>query len=234
MGEALVFGNLVHILNDRSGAADLASQANFFCLMFFVLSLIALAAYSISGSSFGVVSENMILRVQSMSLRTILAQDVAWFSQPNRSPSMLTSKMNTDAGHLSSLSGVILGTLFSVTTSVFGGIILAHIVAWKIAVVLLSAVPVMLVAGFFRLHVLSKAEQRHQTAYNEAAALASEACRAIRTVAALGRERDVLRLYKEAIRGPYKQGLKFTISGNILLAFSLSITYFVYALAYWW
>ncbi|KAF2843130.1 P-loop containing nucleoside triphosphate hydrolase protein [Patellaria atrata CBS 101060] len=231
VGEAIVFGNLVDILNKPGNIQD---EAEFFCLMFFILSLVALFSYSASGISFGVVSEKLIQRVRDKSLRTILRQDLEWFSDASHSAHRLMSTMTMDAGHLSGLSGVILGTLLSVMTSVFGGIILAHFVAWKIAIVLLAAVPVMLFSGFMRLRVLSKAEERHQVAYSHAAALASEACAAIKTVAALGRERDILRLYKRAIKEPYQKSLKYTAVSNILLAFSLAITYFVYALAYWW
>lgn len=83
------------------------------------------------------------------------------------------AKLNMDSGHISGLSGIILGTFFSIATSVLGGMILAHIVAWRIAVVLLAAVPVMLLAGYFRLRILAKAQERHETAYNAAAALVS-------------------------------------------------------------
>ncbi|KAF4543798.1 ABC transporter protein [Lasiodiplodia theobromae] len=234
IGEAIIFGSLVSTLNTDFNSPDFDSQVNFFCLMFFILSLIALCAYMTSGSCFGVVSQWLLCRIQDTSLRNILRQDVSWFSKPGRSSHALMSSLSMDAGHISGLSGVIIGTIFSVTTSICGGIILAHVVAWKIAVVLLAAVPIMLVAGFFRLRVLSMAEERHETAYNDAAALASEACAAIRTVSALGRERGVFKQYKQAIQGPYQESLKFTLIGNILLAFSLSITYFVYALAYWW
>ncbi|KAK7714457.1 hypothetical protein SLS57_007185 [Botryosphaeria dothidea] len=234
IGEAIVFGNLVTILNMEFDSPNFASRINEFCLLFFILSLIALCAYTTSGSCFGIVGQWLLCRIQDTSLRNILRQDVSWFAKPGRSPHSLMSSLSMDAGSISGLSGVIIGTIFSVTTSICGGIILAHVVAWKIAVVLLAAVPVMLVAGFFRLRVLSIAEERHQSAYNDAAALASEACSAIRTVSALGRERGVLNQYKQAIEGPYKESLKFTLTGNILLAFSLSITYFVYALAYWW
>jgi ATP-binding cassette, subfamily B (MDR/TAP), member 1 len=202
--------------------------------MFFFLAVVALTSHTFGGSSFGYVSENLVVRVRDISLRTILKQDIAWFSRSGHSHHQLMARLNMDSGHISGLSGVILGTFFSITTSVVGGIILAHIMAWKIAVVLLSAVPIMIVAGFFRLRILAMAEERHQTSYNAAAALASEACAAIQTVAALGRERDVVRLYREAVQKPYEESLKFSIWGNILLAFSLSITYFVYALAYWW
>ncbi|KAK7530387.1 leptomycin B resistance protein pmd1 [Phyllosticta citribraziliensis] len=234
VGEALTFGHVVSALNNDSEAPNFQSKVNFLCLMFFVLSLIALFGHCTSGSCFGYVSQWMLMRIQDTSLRNILRQDVSWFSKPGHSSHSLMSKLSMDAGSISGLSGVILGTVFSVTTSICGGMILAHVVAWRIAVVLLAAVPIMLLAGFFRLRVLSMAQERQETSYNDAAALASEACSAIRTVAALGRERHVLKQYRSAIQGPYEQSLKFTLTGNILLAFSLAITYFVYALAYWW
>lgn len=234
MGESIVFGNLISILNDQKNAATLNDRAAFFSLIFFVLALVALCAYTISGSAFGIVSERLIRRIRDKSLRTILRQDIAWFQLPSHSPGALISMLNMDTGHLSGLSGVILGTICSVATSMLGGIILAHVVAWKIAIVLLAAVPVMVVSGFLRLRVLAKFEQRHETAYLGAAALATEACTAIRTVAALGREHDVVRLYEEAVDKPYRESLRFIMQGNFWLALALSITYFVYALAYYW
>ncbi|KAF2281533.1 P-loop containing nucleoside triphosphate hydrolase protein [Westerdykella ornata] len=234
MGEAIIFGNLVELLNDRSGSAQLDSRVAFFSLMFVILALVAFASHSCGGSAFGVVSENLTLRIRDISLRTILNQDMSWFSRPGHSHHELMSRINMDSGHLSGLSGIILGTFFSITTSVVGGIILAHIVAWKIAIVLLSAVPLMILAGFLRLRILAKSEERQQTAFNSASALASEACAAIQAVAALGREREFLWRYKRAIQKPYEESLTFSIWGNMLLAFSLSVTYFVYALAYWW
>lgn len=234
MGEAIVFGNLVELLNDHDDLSRLNARVGLFSIMFFVLATIALVSHTCGGSSFGVVSENLVVRVRDTSFRTILSQDISWFSKPGHSYHTLMSRLNMDSGHLSGLSGVILGTFFSISTSVIGGIILAHLTAWKIAIVLLCAVPVMLMAGFLRLRILAKAEERHQSAYTEAAALASEAVTGIQTVAALGREQDILRMYKAAIQKPYEESLRFAVMGNILLAFSLSVSYFVYALAYWW
>ncbi|KZF19679.1 leptomycin B resistance protein pmd1 [Xylona heveae TC161] len=234
IGEALVFGHLVQTLNDNANPIVVKDHADFYCLMFFVLSIIALVAHSVGSSSFGVVSENLVGRTRDLSLRAILRQDMSWFSEPGHSSHSLMSTLNMDSGHLSGLSGVIIGTVFSVTTSIVGGIILAHIVAWKIAIVLLAAVPIMIVSGFMRLRILAKFEELHETAYNDAAALASEACQGMRAVQALGREKDILRLYKKAIEGPYKKSLRFIVFGNLLLAFALAITYFVYSLAYWW
>lgn len=193
--------------------------------MFFVLSLIAFTAYTTSGSAFGIVSERFIRRIRDKSLRTILRQDISWFESPGRSPAHLVSMISMDTGHLSGLSGVILGTVFTVLVSMAGGITLAHIVAWKVAVVILAAVPVMIVSGFLRIRILSKFEQRYETAYLGAAGLAKEACDGMRSVAALGKEYNVIGQYYEAIEKPYRDSLKFIISGNVWLALSLSMTW---------
>ncbi|KAF1987351.1 multidrug resistance-like protein [Aulographum hederae CBS 113979] len=231
LGESIIFGHLVQLLNTNS-ATQSGLGASFYCLMFFVVALVALLAYATSGTCLGIVSEYLIMRVQAISLSTILMQDMEWFSQHNVDKLMVV--VTSDPAALAGLSGVIIGTILAASTSVVGGVILSHAFAWRIAIVLLSAVPVMLFAGYIRLRVLSKAEKRQSTAYNDAAALASEACTAIRTVACLGRERDVLRLYQKELRDPYKDGIRLTIVGSLFFSISLSVTYYVYGFAYWW
>jgi ATP-binding cassette subfamily B (MDR/TAP) protein 1 len=234
IGEAIIFGHLVELLNDTTNAPQTTSKILMYCLLFCILAIIALLSRTGGGAAFGIASENLVVRVRDVSFRTVLVQDMAWFSRSEHSHHDLMAKLNMDSGNLSGLSGIILGTFFTILTSVLGGIILAHIVAWKIAVVLLSGVPIMLLAGFFRLRILAKAEERQQTAYNAAAALAAEACAAIQTVAALGRERYFMQKYRAAIEQTYQESLKFNMLGNILLSFAVSVTYFVYAFAYWW
>ncbi|RFU29862.1 hypothetical protein B7463_g6468, partial [Scytalidium lignicola] len=137
-------------------------------------------------------------------------------------------------GHLGGFSGVMLGTTVSALVSIVGGAVLAHIVAWKIAIVLFATAPIVVLAGFLRLRVLAKLEERNQLAYVEAASLANEACTAIRTVAALGAERTMSKRFYNAVEKYREQNFRHILSANFLLAFALAITYFVYALAYWW
>jgi ATP-binding cassette subfamily B (MDR/TAP) protein 1 len=231
LGEAIVFGNLISVLNDLE-SPDFRGRADFFSLMFFILALIALFSYAGNGCCFGIVSSHFVAKIQHISLVSILRQDMQWFS--GHSVPSIMSSLNSDAAQLACLSGVAIGTICTVCVSVTGGIILAHVVAWKIAVVLLAAVPVMIAAGYVRLRVLALAESRHRSAYNDAASIAAEACRGIRTIASLGRERGVSRAFNAAVKEPYDKGIRFTLITNTLLALSFSITYFVYALAYWW
>ncbi|KAK3690649.1 hypothetical protein LTR37_019051 [Vermiconidia calcicola] len=234
IGEAIVFGSLVELLNTGEGSPQFQQEANFYCLMFFVLACVALVSYVGSGTAFGIASSRLVARVQTMLFDNVLHLDIAWFSESGRSARELASVFVKDSADLACLSGVALGTIFTVVVSMCGGIILAHVVAWKIAIVLLAAVPIMLVAGFVRLRLLAKSERRHRTAYSKATDLAVEACHNRTTVTILGLEDLNIDRYHQALRKPYKEGLASTVVCNLFLALSLAITYFVYALAYWW
>lgn len=234
LGEAIVFGNLIQLLNDGVGQPDFRQHADFFCLMFFVLACIALVSWICSGTAFGVASTRSVARIQAQLLSRLLLLDMDWFSSSGRSASHLMAAFTKDSGDLGCMSGSALGTIFTTTTSVVGGIILALVVAWKIAVVLLAAVPVMLAAGFTRLRVLNSADARRRSAYRSATSYAASCCRNRRTVTVYGLEAHVLRQYREQLHEPFKNSQVFTAWSNILLAASFAITYFVYALAYWW
>ena len=221
LGESIIFGHLVQLLNGPVSS----TAVGFLCLMFFVVALAALVGYTTSGSCFGIVSEYLILRTRDISLRTILRQDIDWFLQPGRSTSALISVISMDSGHLSGLSGVIIGTIISALVSVVGGAILAHIIAWKIAIVLFATSPIVILAGFFRLRVLSQLEEKNQLAYTEAATLATEACANIRTIAALGTEGETSKRFHDAVHKYRKQTFRDTTLGNLLLALALAITY---------
>lgn len=220
LGESIIFGHLVQLLNAKVPSG----QVDFYCLMFFVISLVALAGYITSGACFGIISEHLIFRTRDISLRTILRQDMEWFLHTGRSTASLISVISMDSGHLSGLSGVIIGTIVSALVSVVGGAVLAFIVAWRIAIVLFATSPVVISAGFLRLRVLSKLEEKNQLAYTEAASLATEACSAMRTVAALGIEKVTSERFHQAVDKFQKQTFRDMALGNLILAFALSVT----------
>ncbi|KAI7071145.1 hypothetical protein KC352_g42519, partial [Hortaea werneckii] len=123
LGEAIIFGHLIQLLNEG-------------------VALIALLAWVTSGTAFGATSARSVERIQKQLFRTLLDLDLTWYAQSERSVGQLMSAFTKDSGDLSCLSGPVLGTIFTTSTSMIGGTVLALAVAWKIAVVLLAAVPV--------------------------------------------------------------------------------------------
>ncbi|KAF2717078.1 multidrug resistance-like protein [Polychaeton citri CBS 116435] len=230
LGEAVISGNLIHLLNNNPNA----SETRLYCLLFFILALIAFASYTTSGSLFGMASSRIVARLQNRGLKSILQQDMAWFALTGHSTQELLATLATDTGAFASLSGVVIGTILTTLVMIVGGIVLSMIIAWKIAIVLLATAPVILVAGFLRSHTLGKYEERRRSAYQSATALATESCRKIRTVQMLGLGQKLYGQYSGALKQPYNDCVRFTIYSNTILAAAFAIPYFIYALAYWW
>lgn len=233
-GEAVIFGHTIADLNPCRGAAKIRSSGNLYGLLFFCLGLLEFFANVTSTASFGRVSEKVLHRVRIQSLQSLFAQDINWHESEGRTPGTLISYISSDANSLSGVTGTVLGVMLSIIVSLFSGIILAHIVAWKIAVVLLATVPVLLSAGFLRLRVLAKFHERHQKAFANSVSLATEAVESIKTVASFSLEQEVLEVFDRSLKAPYVETLKTIAYGNFWLAMAYSIGNFIYALAYWW
>ncbi|KAA8905681.1 multidrug resistance protein 1 [Sphaerosporella brunnea] len=232
--EAVIFGNTINALNPCNGADSVITRGNLFGVLFFALALVELFSYSINGASFGWVSEKMLYRVRVLSLRSLLSQDLAWHESEGRNPTNLLSYISADANAMGSLTGLIVGTMFTIVVNMIAGIVLAHIIAWKIAVVLLACVPIMLASGFMRLRVLAQFQTRHQKAFAESVGITVEAVSAIKTIAPFSLEEEALQVYRRSLSAPYNATLKALVHGNFWLAMAYSISNLVYALAYWW
>lgn len=232
--EAVVFGNTIDALNPCKGSDKVRSAGNLFGLLFFILALVELFCYMVNGTSFGWVSERMLYRVRVLSLRSLLHQDIAWHESEGRNPTNLLSYISSDANSLGALTGVILGTVFTILVNMITGITLGHAIAWKISIVLLACVPIILVSGFMRLRILAKFAGRHQKAFAESVGITVEAVAAIKTIAPFSLEEESLEVYRRSLEGPYKSTIKNIAHGNVWLASSYSMANLVYALAYWW
>jgi len=77
-------------------------------------------------------------------------------------------------------------------------------------------------------------DQANKKAHEDSAHLACEAAGSIRTVAALTKEDDCLRLYGESLEQPLRSSNRTAIWSNGLFALSQSIVFFVIALIFWY
>ena len=233
-GEAVIFGNVVSRLNSCRLPAEIRESASLFGGLFFGLALLEFFANVLSTASFGWISENLLYKTRVLSLRALLTKSLHWHESEGRTPGSLVSYLSADAIAMAGMTGSILGVTFSVIVNLISGIVLAHIIAWKIAVVLLACVPVLLTAGFLRIRVQAKFAARHAAAFADSVSLAIEAVDAIRIISAFSLQVDAANTFLRSLAGPYKATLKAILIGNFYLALSFSIGNCVYALAYWW
>ncbi|KAK2592176.1 hypothetical protein QQS21_010136 [Conoideocrella luteorostrata] len=209
-------------------------DSDFWSAMYLMLAFVQFFAFSAQGIAFAMCSERLVHRVRDRAFRAMLRQDVSFFDKDENSAGALTSFLSTETTHVAGLSGVTLGTLLMMTTTLISACVLGLAIGWKLSLVCISTMPILLGCGFFRFWLLAHFQRRSKAAYASSATYASEAISAIRTVASLTREQDVLRQYRESLAVQQRRSLISVIKSSALYAASQSLIFLCFALGFWY
>ncbi|GFG27858.1 leptomycin B resistance protein pmd1 [Aspergillus udagawae] len=185
-------------------------------------------------SLFGWVAEQVVYKVRVLTLRSILEQDLVWHETKYQNQSFLLGLITKDSAALSGLTGSVVCTVLSIFVSLIATITMTHIIAWKIAIVCLSVVPLLLGAGYMRVTTLASFEEEHLEAFANSNTITVEAVNSIKTVMSLSLEHQILGTYRRSLEGPMRQIMKHSAWANLWLSFGYGLSNFLYALAYWW
>ncbi|KAK4456597.1 P-loop containing nucleoside triphosphate hydrolase protein [Cladorrhinum samala] len=235
--QAVFFAKLISALSlpvTDETRGYIQDQASFWSLMYLMLAFVMFIAFVLQGVFFAKCSERLIHRVRDRSFRTMLRQDVEYFDLDENSAGALTSFLGTETTHVAGLSGSTLGTLIMVSSTLIAACTVALSLGWKLALVCIATMPVVIGCGFFRFWILAHFQRRSKRAYATSASFASEAITAIRTVASLTREEDVLRIYKESLAVQQRASLRSVLKSSLLYAASQSLMFLAFALGFWY
>ena len=209
-------------------------NADFWCWMYFMLAFVQLLAYCGQGITFAYCSERLVRRARDTAFRTLLNQDISFFDKDENSTGALTSFLATEATRVSGLSGATLGTILSVVSTLVVVLAMTEAIGWKLATVTATTIPVLLACGYLRFWILAQQQKKAKAAYQQSATYACEATGAIRTVASLTREDDVLRRYAADIAAQEAKDLRDTLKTSAIYALSQSLTFLASALGFWY
>ena len=214
--------------------SQILHDSNFWSLMYLMLGIVQFIAFVGQGWAFAFCSERLIHRVRNQAFRTMLRQDIAFFDKDENTAGALTSFLSTETTHIAGLSGATLGTIITVLVTLISALTVSIAIGWKLSLVVASTLPVLLGCGFVRFWILAQFQSRSKKAYESSASYACEATSAIRTVASLTREEDVLDKYRKQLAAQAAVGLKSTLRSSTLYAASQSMTLLVMALGFWY
>ena len=233
--QSVIFAKAISALSlPPNQYGELRHQANFWSWMYFLLAMVQLLTLVAQGVSFAYCSERLVHRARDKSFRAMLRQDITFFDQEHNTAGALTSFLSTETTHLAGMSGVTLGTILQVSTTLIVCFVVALAVGWKLALVCIATVPIVLACGFFRFWMLVQFQARSKKAYEKSASYACEATSAIRTVASLTREDDVWQNYHTQLVGQQAASLKSILQSSSLYAASQSLTFLAIALGFWY
>ncbi|KAE9985325.1 hypothetical protein EG328_007578 [Venturia inaequalis] len=233
--QAIFFAKAVSALSlPPAQYAELRSEINFWSLMYLMLAGTQLISNFGQATAFGYCSERLIHRARDQAFRHMLRQDIEFFDREENNAGSLTSFLSTSSTQLSGLSGSTLGTILQVSTTLVVAMTISLAIGWKLALVCISAIPVLLACGFFRFWMLARFQARTKAAYVNSAGFACEATSAIRTVASLTREEDVFEKYHAQLEAQAKSSLVSILKSSALYAASQSFIFFCIALGFWY
>lgn len=225
---------IVSLSRPPSQYGILRHDSDFWSLMYLMLAIVQFLAFCGQGIAFAFCSERLVHRVRNQAFRAMLRQDIAFFDKEENSAGALTSFLSTETTHVAGLSGVTLGTLLTVITTLIAAIAVSCSIGWKLALVCTATIPILLGCGFFRFWMLAQFQSRAKKAYEKSASYACEATSAIRTVASLTREHDVLEHYEQSLAAQGASSLTSVLRSSLLYAAAQSFMFLCIALGFWY
>ncbi|KAK7863891.1 hypothetical protein R5R35_007224 [Gryllus longicercus] len=211
---------------------ELYEAARFWSGMFCVLAVASGFSFWLQCTFMTCAAEKLVMRLRLKAFQNILTQAVGWFDMETSAPGRLITRLARDAPLIKSASGLRAGQMLGALVTLAAALAIAFCHGWKLALLLLVAVPILAGAAYQQMMILRRTQRRDAELLEEAGKVASESIQNIRTVQALGKESLFVDLYMEKLIEPYKEARKQALVYSIIFGFSQTVIYMMYAAAF--
>ncbi|KAK9312048.1 ABC transporter type 1, transmembrane domain-containing protein [Lipomyces starkeyi] len=233
--QAILFAKVIHILSyPQSMYTALRHDANYFSLVFFVLAIVQLFANFSLTYFFGLSPERLYFRLRKVIFRRYTRMDNVYFDDKDHYPESLSSILSSHPEDLKGFSGVTMATIIQLLTNLIGGALLSLCVAWKLALVTLSTLPLLLPAADMQNRLLSKLEDSLQDVHRDATVYGAEVVDSIKTVNALVREDIAWLEFCQKVDAPVKDTASLTLRMAVVYGLAQSGSFCVNGLCFWY
>ncbi|CAN1292880.1 ABC transporter B family member 4 [Linum perenne] len=180
-----------------------------------------------------VAGERQAARIRSLYLQTILRQDIAFFDNETSTGEIIT-RMSNDTFLIQEAMGEKVGKFLQLAATFVGGLVIAFIRGWRLALVMLSAIPFMVLSGGIMAKVITKVSANGHQSYSDAGILVEQIISSIRTVASFTGEKRATTAYDKFLDKTYKSSVRQGIAAGIGMALVMMVIFSTYALAVWY
>ncbi|KAJ9093316.1 hypothetical protein QFC20_007139 [Naganishia adeliensis] len=222
-------GEAVHSLSDRFAHPGI----NTWSLWFLILAVIDLFIYFINAFYLEVASENIMRKLKRDSLETLIKQEIGFFDQEDSSAGGLTSAVSSHPANVGAATGLVSAQVLISITNLLGSVLMGLIIDWKIALVCLPPILILFFSGWLNVAMLERYENVTSIPATKAASYVNEVTDSIKTVAALGRERETMRVFDVQAKGAPKRG-RYLFLGSGGFAVGQAMILLMAALIFYW
>jgi ATP-binding cassette subfamily B (MDR/TAP) protein 1 len=213
----------------------LVNAGNFWALMFFILGIATAIAYFTLGSASTFFSAYIAAAYRREYFLNILRKPISFYDQEDNASGSLMSKLSTDPKQLQQLLGLEGAFPLISIFNLVGSISISFAFGWKLTlVVLFSAMPVILIASFFRMQWEVKFEEENAKVFAGSSRFATEAIGAFRTVSSLTMEDTIVKKYDRLLHEQIRSQVRTASYATLIFAFVDSAELACMALAFWY
>ncbi|KAJ6298505.1 hypothetical protein OIU76_019624 [Salix suchowensis] len=180
----LIFGQLINSFG-ASDRSNIVKEVSKVALNFVYLAVGSGIASLLQVSCWMVTGERQSTRIRGLYLKTILGQDIGFFDSETSTGEVI-GRMSGDTILIQDAMGEKVGKFIQLLATFFGGFAIGFIKGWLLALVLLSSIPPLVIAGGAMALIMTKMSSRGQVAYAEAGNIVEQTVGAIRTAWGLG------------------------------------------------
>ncbi|KAJ9170034.1 hypothetical protein P3X46_018171 [Hevea brasiliensis] len=179
-----------------------------------------------------ITGERQAARIRGLYLKTILRQDIAFFDKETNTGEVI-GRMSGDTVLIQDAMGEKVGKFLQYVSTFIGGFVIAFFKGWLLTLVMLSSIPLLVVAGAAISIMIARMTTRGQNAYAKAATVAEQTIGSIRTVASFSGEKQAVSNYKKFLVTAYKSGVREGFISGLGVGLFMLIMFCSYALAIW-
>ena len=166
---------------------------------------------------------------------SILKRPIVFFDAKENASGTLVSRASNDPTQLQQLLGMNMAMLCIAVVNIIGCIALAFAFGWKLTLVaIVAALPIILTAGYYRIHFEIVFEEMNAKVFAESSQFAAEAIGAFRTVTSLTLEEMICDRYSILLDNHVKKAFKKARLTTLIFASSDSIPLLCMALTFWY
>lgn len=178
------------------------------------------------------VGERIVRRLRALYFNRLMQQEVAFYDATQSG--QLISRLSADVMLVQAGVSEKLATAFQYTAQILGGIIVAFVYGWKMAIVMVATSPVIALVGAFHARLLASKSQQGQTGFASANDVASETITGIRTIYSFVAEETMSERYGKLLKNAYQQGIKRAHLQGTGVGSTMLFMFSVYALGFWY
>ncbi|KAJ3689475.1 hypothetical protein LUZ61_018639 [Rhynchospora tenuis] len=227
-----IFGDVINAFGSGTDQ-NVLHRVTKVILNFVYLGIASGIASFLSVTCWTITGERQAARIRELYLKSILRQDIAFFDK-EMTTGQVIERMSGDTLLIQDSIGEKIGKCLQLTTTFLGGFIVAFVRGWLLALVMLSCIPLIALAGAVVSRIVSTLSTRAQTKYSEAGNVAEQTIGSIRTVASFNGEIRAVTIYNQLIHKAYKSYVREGMATGLGMGLVFMILFGTYGLAVWY